>query len=132
MAIPHVDLTTTQYALLAELELAPMPRRAADVSARGLSAEEVLSDAVPGLLWLGLIQESEDSLAITSAGTAVHYRAEHEKAVCRLAEVAAFADVLEAEEATAIDRRRVPHALRRLAQGTVSLEEAVGSIRATT
>lgn len=131
MAIPHIDLTDTQRALLAELLLAPMPRRAADESGRPLSTEQV-SDAAPGLLWLGLVRESGDEvLAVTPAGEAVHYRAEHEKAVCRLAEIAAFADALEAEDPAGIERQRVPGALRRLAQGRASLEEAIGSIGAT-
>ncbi|MER5480835.1 hypothetical protein ABT026_28240 [Streptomyces sp. NPDC002734] len=130
MAIPHIDLTPTQRGLLAELMATTLPRLAAEESGRPVSAEQI-SEAAPGLLWLGLIQESEEGdLAVTPAGEAVHHRAEHEKAVCRLAEIAAFADALEAEAPAGTEWQRVPGALRRLAQGSAALEEAVGTVRA--
>ncbi|MFH8760320.1 hypothetical protein [Streptomyces atroolivaceus] len=129
MAVPHVVLTDTQYALLAELMLAPLPNLLEDVSARGLSEEQVAGD-VPALLWMRLIEECDGVLAITMKGAAVYYRAQHEKAECRLADVTAFADVLEAEGGASLEQRQVWGALRRLAQGTSSLEEAMGSVRA--
>ncbi|MDX2748533.1 hypothetical protein [Streptomyces sp. NRRL_B-2557] len=128
MVVPHVVLTDTQYALLAELMLAPLPHLFEDVSVRRLSAEQLAGD-VPALLWMRLIEECDGVLAITMKGAAVYYRAEHEKAECRLAEVTAFADVLEAEEGAPLEQRRICGALRRLAQGTALLEEAIGSVR---
>lgn len=130
MVVPHVVLTDTQYALLAELMLAPLPRLAEEVSARGLSADQVSSD-VPALLWTRLIEESDGTLTATTMGAAVYYRAEHEKAECRLADVMAFADALEAQEGAPLEQRRIPGALRRLTQGTFSLEEVIDSVRAT-
>ncbi|MDX3239379.1 hypothetical protein PV392_27565 [Streptomyces sp. ME03-5709C] len=130
MAVPHVALTDTQYALLAELMLAPLPHSAADVSARGLSADQVSGD-VPALVWARLIEESDEMLAVTMRGAAVYYRAEHEKAERRLADMATFADALETQEDAGVAQlRRIAGALRGLAQGTLSLEEAIGSVRA--
>lgn len=129
MVVPHIVLTDTQYALLAELMLAPLPHLAEEVAARGLSANQVSGD-VPVLLWTGLIEGSDGMLAVTTMGAAVYYRAEHEKAECRLADVTAFADALEVQEGAAFEQRRIPGALRRLAQGTSSVEEAIGSVRA--
>jgi len=130
MVVPHVVLTDAQYMLLAELMLAPLPLPAEEASARGLSAGQVADDA-PALLWMRFIEECDGVLAVTMKGAAVYYRAEHEKAECRLADVAAFVDALEAEKGAPLEQPRVWGALRRLAQGTSSLEEAIGSVRAT-
>lgn len=130
MVVPHVVLSDTQYVLMAELMLAPLPHRAEDVSARGLSVDQVSGD-VPALLWTGLIEESAGAIAVTVRGAAVYYRTEHEKAERRLAEVTAFADALETDKGDVLELSRIPGALRRLAQGTSCLEEAISSARAT-
>ncbi|MFE1783864.1 hypothetical protein ACFW9F_15060 [Streptomyces sp. NPDC059506] len=131
MLIPHATLTPTQYALLEELLLAPLSHlRPEEVAARGLSTDQVPED-VPALLWLGLIERSGKTLVATARGAAYFYRSEHEKALHCLAEVAAFADVLEAEEGTALDQQRIPGALRNLAQGTWSLQQVVLNVQTT-
>jgi hypothetical protein len=81
---------------------------------------------VPALLWMGLIAQSHGTLSVAQLGSAVFHRAERENAGNRLAEVAAFADALEATSGSEVDHRRIPYALRQLAQGAFTLDEAVG------
>ncbi|MFC7922245.1 hypothetical protein [Streptomyces cinereoruber] len=75
------------------------------------------------LQWMGLVVEAHGLLTVTPLGAAVFHRAKQEIAEGRLADVAAFADAVEATSSE-IDRHRISHALRRLAQGTISLDEA--------
>lgn len=128
MPVPHMALTDSQYRLLAELALGDLPAPGHEpglASARGLDPETVRTD-VPALSWMGLVAVTDGNLSATALGTAVLHRTERENAEIRLAEVAAFADALELADEPGFDHRRASHALRNLAQGAFSLEEAVG------
>ncbi|MYQ46155.1 hypothetical protein GTW40_14010 [Streptomyces sp. SID4985] len=78
---------------------------------------------------MGLIKKTGETLEATALGAAFFHRAEHEEATVLLAEVAAFAEALGAEEKD-LDQQRIAGALRRLAQGTCNLQEALSSTRA--
>jgi hypothetical protein len=127
MSVPHVALTDSQYRLLAELVLGALPSPAHEPEsavARGLAPQQMRAD-VPALLWMGLITELHGTLSVTRLGSAVFHRAERENAENRLAEVVAFADALEAASGSEVDHRRIPYALRQLAQGAFTWDEAV-------
>ncbi|GAA2109480.1 hypothetical protein [Streptomyces synnematoformans] len=127
MSVPHFDLTSTQHRLLAELVRSTLPvpsREPHGAAARGLDPQQVAAD-VPDLLWMKLISDAGGLLSITTLGAAVYHRAEHEAAERRLAEVSAFADAVEAGLASGSARDRIPYALRKLAQGEFSLDQAV-------
>ncbi|MEW2485793.1 hypothetical protein [Streptomyces sp. NPDC048411] len=126
MAVPQVALTESQHRLLAELVLGPLPISANEEAAvaRGLAPDQMQAD-MPTLQWMGLIKESSQAIVATAQGSAVFHRAEQEKAEGRLADVAAFADAVESDQGAEIDPCRIAPALRRLAQGTYSLEEAI-------
>ncbi|SEC01589.1 hypothetical protein SAMN05216483_0884 [Streptomyces sp. 2131.1] len=79
---------------------------------------------VPVLTWLRLLEQRDDWLVVTDLGTAVHYRRVAEACELRLSDVARFA---EAGEAAAPHFART---VRRLAQGSLSLAEALGSLPA--
>ncbi|MET9804999.1 hypothetical protein [Streptomyces halstedii] len=122
--LPHVDLTEAQWGLLAELVTAPLHDPGSSLAdaeaavARGIDPGQVQRDE-PLLSWLKLIERREDRLAATVLGAAVHYRRLCESSERRLSEVARLA---EAHETTA------PHlalAVRRLAQGAVTFDEAL-------
>ncbi|MGY4907122.1 hypothetical protein [Streptomyces sp. 900116325] len=132
MSVPHLALTDSQRRLLAELMLSPLtvPTHEVAAVARGLAPHQLQVD-VPALQWMGLIVESGGSLSATAQGAAVFHRAEQEKAECRLAEVAAFADALEEAARAQMDQHRIAFALRRLVQGESSLEEAVDYLNTT-
>ncbi|MFI9783282.1 hypothetical protein ACIHEI_07190 [Kitasatospora sp. NPDC051984] len=125
MSVPHVVLTHSQYQLLTELALSSLPASAHEphsALARGLVLQQIRAD-VPALLWMGLISDAHGALTVTALGAAVFHRAEQEHAENRLADVAAFADAL--ETGSELDHRRIRSALRRLAQGVFSLDEAL-------
>ncbi|MEU4143277.1 hypothetical protein [Streptomyces parvulus] len=132
MPVPHIDLTESQRRLLAELVLSPLPVTSPEESAvaRGITSHQLQGDAST-LQWMGLIAESAGLLSVTAQGAAVIHRAEQEKAESRLAEVAAFADILEVPGGGHIDRHRIAFALRRLTQGDFSLDDAVGYLHTT-
>lgn len=128
MSIPHVVLRESQYQILTELMRSTLPdpvRDPGSVVARGLDPQQVKAD-MPTLLWMGVITETNGTLSATAFGAALFHRAEQEKAENRLSEVVAFADALEASTESGVDYPRIPHALRQLAQGAFSLDEAVG------
>jgi hypothetical protein len=128
MSVPHVALTDSQHRLLAELALSTLPVPELEeefVVAPGLTPQQMRAD-VTHLRWMGLIAEVHGTLSITALGAAVFHRAEQETAESRLVEVAAFADALDA--VPEVDQRRVSYALRQLAQGVYSLDEAVGYV----
>lgn len=125
MAVPQVALTDSQHRLLAELMLSPLPVSPSEEAvARGLAPDQLQAD-VRTLQWMGLIKESSQAIVATVQGSAVFHRAEQERAEGRLADVAAFADAIESDKGDEIDPCRIAPALRRLAQGTYSLEEAI-------
>jgi hypothetical protein len=127
MPVPHFALTSSQRRLLAELALDALPapsREPHAAAARGLDPLRVAAD-VPDLLWMKLISDTDGLLAITMLGAAVFYRAEHEAAERRLAEVSAFADAVEAGPVSEPAADRIPYALRKLAQGEFSLNQAL-------
>ncbi|MHC3461487.1 hypothetical protein [Streptomyces flavovirens] len=122
--LPHVDLTDAQWGLLAELVTAPQRDPSSSTAdaeaavARGIDPGQVQRDE-PLLSWLKLIERREGWLAATALGAAVHYRRLCESSERRLSEVARLA---QAHETTA------PHlalAVRRLAQGSVTFDEAL-------
>lgn len=124
--MPDVDLTDAQWRLLAQLAVAALPdpgsggrQYAGAAAARGLDPEQVCVD-VPVLAWLRLLEQRDDWLVVTDLGVAVHYRRMSEVCELRLSDVARFA---EAGEAVAPDFART---VRRLAQGSISLAEALG------
>ncbi|GGP89253.1 hypothetical protein [Streptomyces pseudogriseolus] len=126
MAVPHFSLTGSQFRLLAELMLSPLPYPPDEETAltRGLTLEQLQTE-VPALQWMELITEARDAISATAKGAAVFHRIKQEKAEIRLTEVVAFADALEAKSGANIDYHRIPVALRKLTQGDYSLEEAV-------
>ncbi|MFE3861197.1 hypothetical protein ACFXPT_12300 [Streptomyces goshikiensis] len=90
------------------------------VAARGLD-ETIIHGDVQALAWMGLLEVTGESLAITPRGRAARLEAECATLEERLVEVSVFADELQ---------RRTPslraemHALRQLAQGVWSVTEA--------
>ncbi|MFK0233485.1 hypothetical protein [Streptomyces vinaceus] len=90
------------------------------MAARGLDETSIHGD-VQTLAWMGLLEVTGESLAITPRGRAARLEAECATLEDRLVEVSAFADELQ---------RRTPslsaemHALRQLAQGAWSVTEA--------
>lgn len=127
MSIPHIELTESQHRILAELMVADLPSpdgELASVEARGLAAQ-VLAAEVPTLRWLKLITDTGGALSVTMLGAAIFHRARQEEAEARLAAVVSFADVLEAAAGSRRTWQQAPRALRQLAQGTISRDQAV-------
>ncbi|AZM48397.1 hypothetical protein DMB38_23745 [Streptomyces sp. WAC 06738] len=130
MSVPHVSLTASQHRLLAELAQAALPspsREPAYAAARGLDPQRVAAD-VPDLLWMKLVSDTDGLLSLTLLGAAVFHRAAQEEAERRLADVSAFAAALESRPAPAGGPDRAPYALRKLAQGEFSLDEALSCL----
>lgn len=114
--LPHVDLTDTQWQLLAQLVAAPLPRpdgnaAAEEVAARGLDPDQVRAD-VSVLLWLQLLTRQGELLAVTDLGAAVHYRALYESSERVLREIA---QLVEEHAAMAPDFARMVSGLSRRA-----------------
>ncbi|WP_322768935.1 hypothetical protein [Frankia sp. Cr1] len=127
MSIPHIELTDAQHRILAELMLGDLPLPDDEpeaVVARGFSPRQLATD-VPVMLWMKLISDAGGVLSATTLGAAIFYRAEQEAAQGRLVTVVLFADALEAAAESERAARLAPHALRQLAQGAISLDEAV-------
>jgi hypothetical protein len=124
MPLPHFELTSSQYRILAEASLRSLPDPANDEASqqewivRELDPEEARSE-VPELVFLGLVAMQGGTLALTALGSAVHHRAGQQAAEERLAAVARLADAM--EDAAP----RLARTVRRLAQGTISLGEAL-------
>ncbi|WP_405900805.1 hypothetical protein OG242_28070 [Streptomyces sp. NBC_00727] len=124
--VPDMDLTDAQWRLLAQLAAAALPdpgsggrQHAGAAVARGLDPDQVRVD-VPVLAWLRLLEQRDDWLLVTDLGAAVHYRRTAEASESRLSDVARFT---ESGEAAAPHFART---VRRLAQGSISLAEALG------
>lgn len=126
MLAPPPTLPPLQRRLLQQLELSDLPApEAADATpfaVRGLDLEKV-RDALPMLLWEGLVEQPDGEagrLALTPSGAAALSSAECDDLASRLSAVASFADTVAQGQAS----RRAGHALRRLAEGAWSLEQA--------
>ncbi|MFF5968946.1 hypothetical protein ACFY64_35700 [Streptomyces collinus] len=130
MLVPSGQLSPLQHHLLQELDLCdlPAPERAPEsYLARDLDADEI-RDALPTLLWSGLVERrggDQGSLALTPLGVAALRTAECDELAARLSAVASFADTI----STGAAPRSAGLALRRLAEGTWTLEQAKSYIR---
>jgi hypothetical protein len=128
MLAPPFDLSPVQRDLLRELDLCDLPNPetgAVSLSARGLDAGNV-RDALPTLLWAGLVaQENDGGLTLTPSGAAALYAAECDELTTRLSAVASFAETV----ARGAPSRSAGHALRRLAEGSWTLAQAEGHVR---
>lgn len=122
--LPHVDLTDAQWRLLAQLVTASLrdPHASTEntevAAARGIDPEQIHED-VPLLSWLKLMEQRDDELTVTALGAAVHYRRLYESSEVRLSEVARLAEAHESQAP------QLTLAVRRLAQGSVTFEEAL-------
>ncbi|KKD09955.1 hypothetical protein TN53_00190 [Streptomyces sp. WM6386] len=125
--MPHFELSSSQYRLLAETVLSSLPDPATEEdaqlewSARGLNWEDPELD-VSELIFLGLVSREQGLFAMTHLGAAVHYRAVYEAAEERLAAVAMLAEAAENVGP------RFSRAVRRLAQGSFSFGEALAEV----
>ncbi|MER7640504.1 hypothetical protein [Streptomyces sp. NPDC126522] len=124
MPLPHFELTSSQYRILAEASLRSLPDPANDEASqqdwfvRDLDPEEARSE-IPELVFLGLVMREGHTVALTALGSAVHHRAGQEAAEERLAAVARLADAMEDTAP------RLARTVRQLAQGSISLGEAL-------
>ncbi|MFH0175484.1 hypothetical protein [Streptomyces cacaoi] len=119
-----LSLSPSEDRLLRHLALADMPYADQDlipVSARGLNEADVPDD-VRTLTWRGMVATDEGSLSLTPLGAAAHYASEAERLTSRLVDVSTLADELE-RLVPALARET--HAVRQVAQGTWSLEQAL-------
>ncbi|WP_369238219.1 hypothetical protein AB5J56_33560 [Streptomyces sp. R21] len=127
MPLPRLVLTESQSRLLAELMLDALPDPAAGakaqeaVLARGLDADEVLSD-VPELAFLGLVVREGGAVAATDLGAALHFEALHEAVELRLSNVVRFVETVDDPNS------RWALAVRRLAHGDISLDDALAGV----
>lgn len=128
--LPHLDLTEAQWRLLARLAEGSVPDpsdRQAFAQALALDGLDVdlARDDVPELRWMKLVDRTDGSLALTDLGAAVHFRAVYESSQERLAEIARLADMRQAVAP------RFARAVRRLADGSCSLSEALATLDET-
>jgi hypothetical protein len=130
MLVPTAQLSPLQQRLLQELDLCELPAPEAapeSYAARDLDTDEV-RDALPSLLWAGLVeQRSGDggTLRLTPVGVAALREAECDELTARLSAVASFADIV-AQGAAPLP---AGHALKRLAEGAWTLEQAEAYVR---
>jgi hypothetical protein len=130
MPAPSPTLSPLQHRLLRELDLSDLPAPEAGpapFAARGLDPDEV-RDALPALLWAGLVERKDGAggLALTPSGAAALYAAECDELAARLSAVASFADTVARGAAC----RPAGYALKRLAEGAWTLEQAEAHVRA--
>ncbi|MFE7773729.1 hypothetical protein ACFU5O_07505 [Streptomyces sp. NPDC057445] len=106
----------------------PAPETAPEsYAARDLDTDEV-RDALPTLLWSGLVEQrggDRGTLRLTPLGAATLRAAECDELTARLSAVASFADTV----STGAVPRPAGLALRRLAEGTWTLEQAKSYVR---
>lgn len=125
--LPALDLTDAQWRLLARLAAGSIPDpsdRSAFVRALavdGLDADLARED-LPTLRWMKLVDQADGSLVLTDMGAAVHFRALYESSQERLGEVARLAVMRGAVSP------RFAQAVRRLADGSCSLSEALAGM----
>lgn len=121
-----LSLSPSECHLLRHLALADMPYSDEDMtsaSVRNLD-EEALRDDVPTLTWRGMVTVDDGRLSITPLGAAAHYASEAAELSARLVDVHTLAEELERLSPA---RAREAHAIRQLAQGAWSLEQAMRS-----
>ncbi|WP_232788639.1 hypothetical protein [Streptomyces odonnellii] len=125
--LPHVDLTDSQRQLLAHLVSASLPDPggsggvAEAVVAYGLDPDQVRAD-LRSLIWLKFVARDRGRLLATDLGAAVHFRSLYESAEERLSEIARLV------EAYKVQAPSLTRCVRRLAQGSISFEEALTSL----
>ncbi|RDS63950.1 hypothetical protein [Streptomyces sp. M7] len=130
MLVPSGPLSPLQHRLLRELDLSdlPPPERAPEsYLVRDLDADEV-QDVLPTLEWTGLVERRDGDpggLTLTLLGALALRTAECDELTARLRAVASFADTVSAGVAP----RPAGLALRRLAEGTWTLERAQVHVR---
>ncbi|MFJ8728915.1 hypothetical protein [Streptomyces bauhiniae] len=130
MLVPSGRLSPLQQQLLQELDLCdlPVPETAPEsYLARDLDTDEI-EEALPGLLWAGLVERRGGdlgSLSLTPLGAAAVRAAECDELTTRLSAVVSFADTVSAGPAP----RPTGLALRRLAEGAWTLEQAKSYVR---
>ncbi|MET9130470.1 hypothetical protein [Streptomyces antibioticus] len=130
MLVPSGALSPLQQHLLQELDLGdlPLPEQAPEsYLARDLDTDEV-QDALPALVWAGLVERRGGdlgSLALTPLGAAALRTAECDELTARLSAVVSFSETV----STGAAPRPAGLALRRLAEGTWSLEQAKSYVR---
>ncbi|MFJ8944460.1 hypothetical protein ACIRG4_14590 [Streptomyces sp. NPDC102395] len=130
MLVPSGQLSPLQQHLLREMDLCdlPAPETAPEsYAARDLDTDEV-RDALPTLLWSGLVEQrggDRGTLRLTPLGAAALRAAECDELTARLSAVASFADTVSMGAAP----RPAGLALRRLAEGTWTLEQAKSYVR---
>ncbi|MEV0036337.1 hypothetical protein [Streptomyces sp. NPDC050804] len=113
--------------LLAHLVSASLPDpggsggAAEAVVAYGLDPDQVRAD-LPSLIWLKFVVRDDDRLVATDLGAAVHFRSLYESAEERLSEVARLVEAYE------VQAPPLARCVRRLAQGSISFEEALASL----
>lgn len=128
--LAHFDLTEAQWRLLACLASGPLPvhtDREVFIEATvlaGLDADQARED-LPDLRWMKLVDSSDGFLVITELGVAVHFRALFEASQERLAEIAQLAG------ARAAVAPRFARVVRRMADGSCSLSEALADLSGT-
>lgn len=130
MLVPTGQLTPLQQQLLEELDLCdlPVPGMAPEsYAARNLNSDEV-EDALPALLWAGLVEQRSDhqgTLRLTPLGAAALRSAECDELTARLSTVVSFADTV----SRGATPRAAGYALARLAEGAWTLEQAQTYVR---
>ncbi len=131
MLDPIGQLSPLQHHLLWELDLCDLPAPEAgpeSYAARDLDTDAV-RDALPPLLWAGLIEQRDGdrgTLSLTATGAAALRTAECDELAARLSAVSSFADTV----ARGTAPRSAGHALRLLAEGTWTLEQAEAHVAA--
>ncbi|MER7394888.1 hypothetical protein ABT381_05150 [Streptomyces sp. NPDC000151] len=130
MLVSTGPLSLVQRHLLQELDLCDLPLPTATpepYAARDLDTDEV-QDALPGLLWAGLVEQRSDhegALRLTPLGAAALRAAECDELTARLSAVVSFADTVSRGAAP----RAAGYALTRLAEGAWTLEQAQAYVR---
>ncbi|MFH9863020.1 hypothetical protein [Streptomyces sp. NPDC017202] len=131
MLDPVGQLSPLQQRLLRELDLCDLPVPEAgpeSYAVRDLDTDEV-RDVLPTLLWAGLVEQRDEdrgTLGLTATGAAALRSAECDEMAARLSAVVSFADTV----ARGAAPRSAGHALRRLAEGTWTLEQAEAHVTA--
>ena len=118
-----LSISASEARLLRHLTLADIPYTLHDVAplaSRGLDEEQVQEDVL-SLTWRGMVAADGGSLSITPLGAAAHYASEVEELSARLVDVCTLTDEL---ERLAPSLTHETHAIRQVAQGTWSLEQA--------
>ncbi|MCW8383094.1 hypothetical protein [Streptomyces justiciae] len=124
MPLPHFELSSSQYRLLAETLLSPLPDVTAaegaqlDWLTRGLDPGDPDLD-VSELAVLGLIVRRDGVVSTTPLGAAVHHRAAQQAVEERLSAVVRLVETVSGT------RPGLTRAVRGLSQGSLSFEQAL-------